>query len=100
MQTALAIVVATDAGSVIPGAIGTLESKSGAYQLLVGITNKDGYAVFNNVPIPFDGMVKLTGAVQYYEAPFTVTGQNVTLRVGPTPASPQDVLLPGAIPFV
>lgn len=97
--TAIALVVFTGPNAPMAGAIAHLESSDGT-QLLVDITNRDGYAEWNNVPVPFVGMLKIAGTVQYYEQAVTIKGQSVTLRVGPSAAAPQDILLPAADPFV
>lgn len=99
MQTAIAAVIVTQAGSPIPGAIAHLETGDGKL-LLLDIANVDGYLVFNNVPVPFVGKLKIAGAAQYYEQPVSISGNNVTLRVGPSQANPQDLMLPAAVPFV
>lgn len=99
MLTAVALVVFTGPNSPMAGAVAHLETSDGT-QLLFDITNRDGYAVWNNVPVPFVGKLKIAGTVQYYEADVTISGQSVTLRVGPSAANPQDILLPAAVPFV
>lgn len=97
--TALAIVVMDQNGRPIPGTIAYLRDSAGA-GFLFAITNNDGYAVWS-APLPFTGVVQLAGAAQYYEQSLTnVTGENVTLRVGPSPSNPQDIQLPAAVPFV
>lgn len=104
MLTALAIVTANASGRVIPGVACYLRAPSLPGGFLYDVTNNDGYAVFNNVPVPFSGVLKLSGPVQAYgdggngEA-VAVSGQSVTLRVGPTHANPQDILLPACVPF-
>lgn len=98
MNTAVAVVVATDSGQPIPGVVARLATPGGKL-LLIGITNKDGYSRFDDVPVPFTGTLQLAAGAQYYEHDVTVSGNNVTLRVGRSNASPQDILLPGAVPF-
>ena len=104
--TALAIEVATDAGMVIPGTICYLVSPSVTSGFLFAITNNDGYAVWNNVPLPFTGKLQLAAAVMPYGpggngVDITLPdGQNLTLRVGHKNFEPQDLQLPGAVPFV
>ncbi len=105
MLTAVAIVIADATGRAIPGVVAYLRAPSLPGGFLFDITNGDGYAVFNNVPVPFAGNLKLAGSAAPYGPngngeDVNVGGQNVTLRVGPTPASPQDVQLPAAVPFV
>lgn len=105
MLTAVAIVTADASGRPLAGVVAYLRAPSLPGGFLFDITNGDGYAVFNNVPVPFSGTLKLAGAAAPYGTngngvDVNVSGQSVTLRVGPTPASPQDVQLPACIPFV
>lgn len=99
MLTAVAIVTATDSGQVVPGCIALLKAEAIPGGILADISNKDGYLVANNVPIPFTGKLKIGGACQYYEADVTITQPNTTIRVGKTPSSPQDLQLAGVVPF-
>lgn len=102
--TAVAIVAADASGRVIPGAIAYLSSPAVLGGFLFAITNEKGYAVWKTVPVPFSGVLQLAGAAAPYGSmpdhggePVTIPdGQNITIRVGPTPASPQDVQLPPA----
>ena len=73
-----------------------------------GVTNKDGYVLFQGVPIPggqgepgIDYALILGGSVEAYQQPVTLTSVqvNATLRVGPSHANPQDISLPAAVPF-
>lgn len=104
MMTAVAVVVATSTGQPIGGVIAYLQSPTLSGGFLFAITNNDGYAVWNAVPSPFTGTLQLAGAARPYgpngngEA-VTINAVNVTLRVGPTPSNPQDILLPAAVPF-
>lgn len=106
MLTAIAIVTADATGRVIAGVACYLRAPQLPGGFLYDVTNNDGYAVFNNVPVPFDGVLKLSGAVQAYGdkgngAQVQVGAEeNVTLRVGPTPSSPQDIQLPACVPFL
>jgi len=106
MNTAVAIVAATDAGLVQSGVIAYLQSPTVPGGFLFAITNNDGYAIWPSVPVPFSGSLQLAGAAKAYGAGGNgvavsiPAAQNITIRVGPTPASPQDVLLPGCVPFV
>src|SRR5438046_1962122 len=71
-------------------------------ELLMIITNDQGYDVFKRVPVPFVGTLKLQAkdaSGTMYSQPVTITGANVTLRVGGTQVSPQDMVLPACIPF-
>ena len=106
MLTAMAIEVATEGGgTVIPNAICYLHSPSVAGGFLFAITNNDGYAVWPEVPMPFTGKLQLAGTVAPYGPGGNgvdiniADGTNVTLRVGGKNPSPQDVVLPGAVPF-
>lgn len=105
MNTAVALVAATDAGFVQSGVIAYLQSPSVPGGFLFAITNNDGYAIWPSVPVPFSGTLQLAGAAKAYgpggngEKVAIPSAQNITIRVGPTPASPQDVLLPACVPF-
>ena len=103
--TAMAIEVATDGGMVIPGTLCYLKSPSVKEGFLFAITNNDGYAVWNNVPMPFTGKLQLAGAVQAYGPggngmDINLDGDSLTLRVGNKNFTPGDPRLPGAVPFV
>lgn len=107
MLTAMAVEVATEGGgTVIPNALCYLRSPSVESGFLFAITNNDGYAVWDNVPMPFTGKLQLAGTVQAYGPGGNgvdiniADSTNVTLRVGGRNPSPQDVILPGAVPFV
>lgn len=97
--TAIAVVVADATGRVIPGVVGKLSTKDETV-LLMTIANNDGYDVFANVPVPFVGEIRLSSGVVFYTQPISIPegARNVTIRVGPTPSNPQDILLPGAVP--
>ncbi len=103
--TAVALVALTDSGQPLPGVLAMLKSPDVPGGILADLTNGDGYMVFNNVPVPFSGVVKLGGAAAPYgpngngEA-VTVSGDNVTLRIGGQQDNPQDLLLPACVPFV
>ena len=99
MITAVALVTADASGRVLPGVVGYLRSPELPNGFLFGITNLDGYVVFNNVPTPFTGTLQLAGAAAYYQQPVSVSGENVTIRVGPSPSNPQDVHLPACTSF-
>lgn len=101
--TALAIVTADATGRVIPGVACFLRAPELPGGFIYDVTNNDGYASFA-VPIPFNGVLKLSGAAQAYGdkgngVPVSVNAQDVTLRVGPTASSPQDLQLPACVPF-
>ena len=96
--TAVALVAMTQGGQPVSGAIAFLKTSDGK-ELLTDTTNTDGYMVFNNVPVPFVGVVRLAGAVQFYQQNVSIAGDSVTLRCGPSPSSPQDIQLPAVSPF-
>src|SRR5580765_3757471 len=101
MTTALAIVAATSSGQPLGGVVAYLHAPNIPGGFLFAITNNDGYAVWNSVPSPFTGVLQLAGAAKPYGPngngePVSVNAVNVTLRVGPTPSNPQDILLPAA----
>lgn len=99
VPTALGLVVCTDEGAIIPGTVAILTDTDGSH-LLTAVTNKDGYAVWPSVPLPYAGTLTLTGAAQGYVQPVTLGAVvNPTIRVGKSAANPQDVQLPGALPF-
>ena len=105
MTTAVAIVVVDSSGRPINGAICYL--KGAGDRFLFAITNGDGYAVWPTADVPMAYTLQLAGAA----APYGPNGNgvevqlpaasNVTIRVGPSPANPQDPpQLPPAVPFV
>lgn len=101
MNTAVAIVTADAGGTPVSGVIAYLVLPSG---FLFAITNTDGYAVWPSVPVPFSGNLQLAGGAQWYGGPSgqalaIPNGQNITIRVGPTPSNLQDVLLPPCVRF-
>ena len=105
MTTAVAIVAATADGKPMGGVIAYLSAPTLPGGFLFAITNNDGYAIWGSVPTPFTGTLQLAGAAMPYGPngngePVGVNAVNVTLRVGPTGANPQDILLPAAVPFV
>lgn len=103
MITAVALVAATGValpGPVVLGVVAFLKTDDGM-QLLADITNRDGYMVFTNVPLPFVGRLRMTCGVELYDEAISITeGENITIRVGvsSSPANPQDVLLPACVP--
>lgn len=99
ITTALAIVAVTASGTPVSGCICYLQSPSLPGGFLFAVTNLDGYALWPAVPMPFAGELQIAGAAQYYQQNVTVSGSNVTLRCGPSPANPQDVKLPAVVPF-
>ncbi len=103
-ETALAIVTVTAQGKPVAGTICYLHSPSLPTGFLFAITNGDGYALWPSVPMPFSGTLQLSGAAAAYGPngngePVTVAAPNVTLRVGPSPSNPQDLMLPACTPF-
>lgn len=103
-ETAVAVVTVTVAGKAVAGTVCYLHSPSLPTGFLFAITNDDGYAVWPSVPVPFSGTLQLSGAAAAYGRngngePVTVSGSNVTIRVGPSPSNPQDVQLPACVPF-
>lgn len=103
MITAVAIVVCDAGGRPIPGAICHLITNDG--QFLFAITNGDGYALWPSVSVPMTYVLKLAGAAGIYGPngngiPVSLpAASNVTVRVGPSPANPQDPpQLPAASP--
>lgn len=104
MQTAVALVAKTASGQPVPGVLAMLKSPDVPGGILADLTNGDGYMVFNNVPVPFTGVLKLGGTAAPYGdngngVPVSVSGSNVTLRVGGAQDNPQDILLPACVPF-
>ncbi len=100
MVTAVAIVTKDPSGKDQRCIVGKLEADNG--QLLMVITNDQGYDVFKEVPMPFDGLLKLAAldpAGVSYSYPVHIDGQNVTLRVGGAQDNPQDIPLPACVPF-
>ena len=97
MNTTVALVAVADRP--LAGCIAYLRSPSLPGGFLFGITNGDGYAAFNGVPVPFTGVLQLAGACQYYEQLVSISGVNVTIRVGPSASNPQDVQLPACASF-
>jgi hypothetical protein len=102
-MTALATVVTDSFGTPINGAIAYLLAPDLPGGFLFAITNGDGYAKWPAVPVPFSGVLQLAAAAGPYGPngngePVEVPADaiNVTLRVGDSPAKPQDILLPPA----
>lgn len=102
MLTDVAIVTATNDGQIVNGCAVYLRSPSLPGGFLFDITVKDGYALFKNVQVPFEGTLKMTGACQPYEQAVSIPNKvNVTIRVGHAGGTnPQDVQLEGCVPFV
>jgi hypothetical protein len=105
MNTAIAIETKDAGGKVVPGVLALLTSPALPGGLLADVTNGDGYAVWGNIPVPFSGVLKLSGIAAPYGPngngePVTVGGANVTLRVGGAVVNPGDVVLPPCVPFV
>lgn len=107
-MTALAIVTVTSAGAPVSGVIAYLRSPSIDGGFLFAITNPDGYAEWDNVPVPFTGVLELAGAAKWYGDPANINlgypvsvppGVNITIRCGPSPHNPQDILCPPVVPF-
>lgn len=99
MTTSVAVVALTASGQPMKGGVVHLESGNG--DLLFDITNPDGYSVFKVVPLPFVGVLKLAGTIDYYERPVSIPDvANVTLRVGGSRVNPQDIVLDPCVPFV
>ncbi len=103
-NTAVAVVTVDANGKAVAGTACYLNAPSLVGGFLFAITNNDGYALWPSVPVPFSGTLQLTGAAKAYGPngngePVTVNGVNVTIRVGPSPANPQDVILPACVPF-
>jgi hypothetical protein len=99
--TAFALVAKDETGRVIPGVLAILRAPEVPGGFLADITNADGYMVFNNVPVPFAGKLKMTGACAYYEQDVSITAEGATIRVGgPADGAPQDLHLPACVPFV
>lgn len=97
--TALAL-VAVDSNNVpMKGVVGYITSPSLSPVSISGVTNTDGYMVFNNVPFPFSGKVQICGAAMYQEAEINVTQPSTTIRFGNFNTNPQDIILPYAVPF-
>ncbi len=101
--TAVAVVTQTPGGAVVRNVVGKLERANGT-ELLMVITNDQGYDVFNQVPVPFDGTLKLQGTMTDGNAysvsvSIPVAAVNVTLRVGGMQVNPQDIVLPPVVPF-
>lgn len=94
--TAVAIVAMFGPSQPAVGVIGKLESADGM-QLLMVVTNTQGYDVFKDVPVPFVGTLKLSCGVQYYEQAVSISGNEVTLRCGPSASNPQDIQLPAVV---
>lgn len=105
MNTAVAIVAATAPDTFLAGVIAYLKSPALPGGFLFAITNGDGYAVWDAVPVPFSGTLQLAGAAASYgpngngETVNIPAVNNVTIRVGPSPSNPQDVHLPACSPF-
>lgn len=99
MSTDVALVTVTAEGKPLAGVVAYLQAPGLAQGFLFGITNPDGYALFKGVPEAFSGLLQLSGAAAYYEQPVDIKGVNVTIRVGPSHANPQDVVLPACQPF-
>lgn len=98
-QTALAIVTFSGPNAPVSGCICYLQSPALSGGFLFAITNPDGYAVWNDVPMPFSGTLQIAGAAQFYQQTVSVNAANVTLRCGPSPSNPQDIQLPAVVPF-
>jgi hypothetical protein len=96
--TAIALEVADATGRKLAGVVAVIKTADGTLERM-DITNTDGYLVFNQVPVPFDGSVRLSGAAQFYQQAISVDGDNVTLRIGTIGVAP-DINLPPAVPFV
>jgi hypothetical protein len=102
--TAVAVVVADASGKAIPGTVAYLKAPELVGGFLFAITNDKGYALWPEVPVPFTGVLQLAAAAAPYGSsadhggePVNIPdGNNITIRVGPTPANPQDVQLPPA----
>ncbi len=100
MNTSLAIVTVTASGQPVSGAICYLQSPELPNGFLFAITNNDGYAIWPEVQMPFDGTLQIAGAAKFYQQnDVKVSGANVTLRCGPSPSNPQDIILPAVVPF-
>jgi len=104
MMAAVATVLQDPAGTPLAAIVGKLETDDGMTLLMI-VSNDDGYDVFKRVPLPFDGLLKLQAKgedgrayVQSVHIPEGAT--NVTLRVGGEQVHPQDIVLPGCVPFV
>lgn len=98
MKTSVALVTLDAQGNPVKGVIAHLES--GVGELLFDITNPDGYSVFKQVDVPFTGVLKLAGTVEYYERPVSLgSAQNVTIRVGGQAVNPGDIVLDPCVPF-
>lgn len=98
MQSAVALVSATDQGTIVPNAVAILTRNDGTS--LTGVSNAQGYIAWANVTLPFSGVLVLTGgAAPYCEVVNIPPVVNPTVRVGQSPANPQDVPLPGCSPF-
>jgi hypothetical protein len=105
MNTAIAIEAKDAGGKVVPGVLALLTSPALPGGILADVTNGDGYAVWANVPVPFSGVLKLSGIASPYGSngngePVNVAGANVTLRVGGAAVNPGDVVLPACVPFL
>jgi hypothetical protein len=99
MLTSVALVTFTGPEKPLSGVVAYLKSPTVPGGFLFAITNNDGYARWDNVPVPFTGTLQLAGSAAYYEQPVTLPGIiNVTVRVGPSPSNPQDILLPPCSP--
>jgi hypothetical protein len=99
MNTAVALVALDSAGHPVPGVVALLKSPTVLGGILADITNLDGYMLFDQVPVPFSGVLHMAGGCQFYEQAVTVAGNNVTLRVGGVASNPQDLVLPACVPF-
>lgn len=101
MITAIALVASLEDGTPVAGIPCFLKTDDGRL-LLADVTNAQGYMVFQGVPTPFDGTIRMgAGVVQYYEHRLQIPeANNVTIRCGPSATNPQDVQLPAVVPFV
>lgn len=95
MITSVGLVTFTGPDAPLTGVVVNLKSPSLPGGSLFAITNRDGFAVWDGITVPFSGVLQLAGAAAYYEQTVSIPNvPNPTIRVGPSPSNQQDILLP------